>query len=864
MKKLKFYLMCLSVGMGLLLSSLMIMSVYYKVNDLINQQRIEKHESIMRQSVNTIKSDLEGMQNILNTTATYTALQFNLEKLIEDDMTLSAVEKYNLFREITQTLRLLKVQNHFIEDIMIVSPAGQFSAMNNSVSYQLNTTNLIQSFDMAQFYTLDSFLSKLFFSDMKKSLRDYDNLEILKQQPFFATNMFNQENQIMGMVFVVINIEEIMNQLLIPEKYCLLQGNEILYQGSQFNMEDDEILLADISPFNITLQFNRPISHEISIINYPIVLFVTFMSFVIVIILTSKIAVGMLKPFHMLLLWIEKTVEYNQKSSSITIPDFYGKTRFTFRERLFSYLIITTLIPVFTVSVMYYGQISQGILSSIQQEILEEIQSKALLIDNELSYLKKLLASLSTTQSADNTIKMLQTYDSQLVLDTIQLNILEKNSSGLMIDYDQLRYIRSIEKMSYSTVYQLDHLIPQSEYRLGLIESESGEKVLTLALPFDSRILENTSEGFYVLSIDHTFFNQLPYLEMLISETISDNKQVEWTIFDKNTPVHVDHFSYELPSVNLVYSGTYTIDSVHTQIVQIFWSSSVSLLWGVLLLFFIAYYCSEYFVKLFYQIIEAPTVSSAKKPILKWLQIDEIELLRQQFINQLLELEQVINEKITIETRAVQIEYEKREIQLFAIQNQVNPHFLYNTLENLLFLVEDIQTDRAVNMIESLTYFFQFITNRTTTWVTLEEEIQFSKVYSNMMKIRFDNFIVLWQVEDVPMNSPILKLILQPLIENAIHHGVRHTDKFVHIVINIKKSLDNVILTISDDAVGIEETQLTLIRNQLQQSRYNQSGIYNVNDRLKLFYKNRASLTIESKKGQGTIVTITIPLNLLK
>lgn len=863
MKKLKFYLMCLSVGLGLLLSCLMIMNVSYKVNELMNQQRIEKHESIMRQSVSAIKNDLENMQNILNTTASYTTLQFNLEKLIKDEMILSAVEKYNLFTEITQTLRLLKVQNHFIEDIMVVSPAGQFSAMNNSISYHLNTASLIQSFDMSQLYTLDSFSSKLFFSDMKKSLRDYDNLEILKQQSFFATNMFNQENQIMGMVFVVINIEEVMNQLLIPEKYCLLQGNEIIYQGSQFNMEDDEILLSDISPFNITLQFNRPVSHEISIINYPIVLFVTFMSFAIVIILTSKIAVGMLKPFHMLLVWIEETVAYNQKFSPITIPDFYGKTRLTFRERLFSYLIITTLVPVFTVSVMYYGQISQGVLASIQQEVLEEIQGKAMLIDKELEYLKKLLAALSTTHSTDNALKILQSQDSHLIVDAIQLNILEKNSAGLMIDYDQLRYIRSIEKMAYSTVSQLTHFVPQSEYRIGLIDSEFEEEILTIALPFNSKISENTNEGFYVLSIDHTFFNQLPYLEVLISERISDNEQLEWIIFNKSSPTHVGQFSYELPSVDLVYSGTYTIDSVYTQIIQMFWSSSVSLLWGVLVLFFIAYYCSEYFVKLFYQIIEDP-ISSAKKPLLKWLQIDEIELLRQQFISQLLQLEKVINEKITVETKAVQIEYEKREIQLFAIQNQVNPHFLYNTLENLLFLVEDVQTERAVNMIESVTYFFQFITNRTTTWVTLEEEIQFSKVYSNMMKIRFDNFSVSWQVQDVPMNIPILKLILQPLIENAIHHGVRHTDNFVHIVIKIQKSLDNVILIVADDAIGIDVKQLDIIRDKLQQSHYNQSGIYNVNDRLKLFYKNRASLTIESKKGKGTIVTITIPLHLLK
>ena len=243
----------------------------------------------------------------------------------------------------------------------------------------------------------------------------------------------------------------------------------------------------------------------------------------------------------------------------------------------------------------------------------------------------------------------------------------------------------------------------------------------------------------------------------------------------------------------------------------------------------------------------------------KVIGIDEVEKLRQNFTRGLERLNALVDEKQELQEHYLNERYKKREIQLFALQDQVNPHFLYNALENLLYLVEAEETDRALAMVSSLSRFFQFVTNRKELMIPVSKEIAFTKNYLEIMQERFNNFSVSWDIDDTVLDEKVMKLILQPLVENVIHHNVSLTDSLVQITISIKKQDEMICFTVMDDGIGIEESKLQEIKAELLASSYNKSGLYNVHDRINLYYGSQSNFSIDSEVHEGTTVTICIP-----
>jgi sensor histidine kinase YesM len=222
-------------------------------------------------------------------------------------------------------------------------------------------------------------------------------------------------------------------------------------------------------------------------------------------------------------------------------------------------------------------------------------------------------------------------------------------------------------------------------------------------------------------------------------------------------------------------------------------------------------------------------------------------------------MEELIHETLLTNQERIQLKYEKRELQLNALQSQINPHFLYNTLDNLIYLVEANETDKATEMIASLSRFFRFITNRGQFMITLRDELVYTKTYIKIMSCRFDNFECMWDVDENVLNNKTVKLILQPVIENAIHHGARKTKDMVTIHISCKLIEDEIHIVVQDNAAGIGEEELTTIKRHLAFVSLGKAGIYNVNGRIRLHFGENYGLDIESEQGKGTKVTLVLP-----
>lgn len=204
---------------------------------------------------------------------------------------------------------------------------------------------------------------------------------------------------------------------------------------------------------------------------------------------------------------------------------------------------------------------------------------------------------------------------------------------------------------------------------------------------------------------------------------------------------------------------------------------------------------------------------------------------------------------------------EKRKSELKALQSQINPHFLYNTLDSIIWMAEGKKNEEVVLMTASLARLLrQSITNEDEV-VPIGDEIEYARSYLTIQKMRYkDKLEFEIQVDPDIIHVPIVKLVLQPIIENAIYHGLKYKDSIGLLEIRGSLSGENVVIVVADNGVGMDEETLSHIFEKHKVNyRSNGVGVYNVQQRLQLYYGSQYGITYTSEKGRGTAASITIP-----
>lgn len=208
--------------------------------------------------------------------------------------------------------------------------------------------------------------------------------------------------------------------------------------------------------------------------------------------------------------------------------------------------------------------------------------------------------------------------------------------------------------------------------------------------------------------------------------------------------------------------------------------------------------------------------------------------------------------------------YKMQALRLSAFQSQVNPHFLFNTLETINWKIMQVTKgpSELTKMIEDLGDILRFSLHTENKMVALREEIEYTKSYIDIQKIRYRNqFDVIWSVDKEYEKQLVVRLILQPLIENSIYHGVIDTKNICLIKVKVKVIQDVLHISVIDNGRGIEAERLEYIRNMLANELPTEHiGLYNTHSRLRLTYGSQYGITIKSKHGWGTSVVIKIPI----
>ena len=205
-----------------------------------------------------------------------------------------------------------------------------------------------------------------------------------------------------------------------------------------------------------------------------------------------------------------------------------------------------------------------------------------------------------------------------------------------------------------------------------------------------------------------------------------------------------------------------------------------------------------------------------------------------------------------------------RDAELRLLQEQINPHFLYNTLDTIVWLIEGNDREEAVSMVVSLSEFFRLVLSKGKEFITIREEEMHIRSYLEIQHARYRD-ILEYDISIDPgiYKYKILKLMLQPLVENALYHGIKYKRAKGRIDITGKQEGDLIRFIVRDNGVGMEETELERLREEIRKpckETQKGFGLANVNERIRMNFGMEYGMEIESVKNEGTCVSITIPM----
>ena len=204
----------------------------------------------------------------------------------------------------------------------------------------------------------------------------------------------------------------------------------------------------------------------------------------------------------------------------------------------------------------------------------------------------------------------------------------------------------------------------------------------------------------------------------------------------------------------------------------------------------------------------------------------------------------------------------KRKSELDALQSQINPHFLYNTLDSVVWMIEGERYKDAISMVTALAQLFRISLSKGNNIISIHDEIVHARNYLNIQKVRYKNkFTATIDVDPAIENFATVKLIVQPLLENAIYYGVEHMDGEGEITLRGYEKDGDIFISVSDNGMGIPEETLATLLTDKARSRGKGSGIglWNVNQRIQIYFGGDYGLIIESELDEGTTVSIHLP-----
>lgn len=208
----------------------------------------------------------------------------------------------------------------------------------------------------------------------------------------------------------------------------------------------------------------------------------------------------------------------------------------------------------------------------------------------------------------------------------------------------------------------------------------------------------------------------------------------------------------------------------------------------------------------------------------------------------------------------------KRRNEFDILQSQINPHFLYNTLDIIVWMIENEQKQEAVKVVTALARFFRISLSKGRSIITVRDELEHVRNYLMIQQMRFKNkFVFQIEAKEDVLNLVSLKLMLQPLVENAIYHGMEFMDGDGEICVEVYREAQELRFLVRDNGLGMTEKQVEALlgeEHHVSSKRGSGIGVKNVMERIKLYFGDDYGLSIWSEPDEGTTITIRLPVQI--
>ena len=562
--------------------------------------------------------------------------------------------------------------------------------------------------------------------------------------------------------------------------------------------------------------------------------------------------------------------------------------------RTFLFITVLTVIPFIVLSIMFYS----NTLKNIREEITLE---NSYIFDNSVNIIDRTLMEVDTLTSSLASNESTQLYTINNV-STDSFKTISRLAKTLPIIY---RYIDSIYIYSEptDTVIMDNNSIPLSDLSdtdwisayhavtspKGTIIPRSKNNVypqlITIIKPiyvadekkgaiimnintqsiYNSMLYQQYKDGrlFFLVNADNkiiisselSYFNTYPDNIGLNTLTIESNP--------KNSVYEINGKNYVVLSGDSAISDYKYISAYPLELYEHKLSTMKLQIIGILLLLMIIIFILAY--------VASVRSYSPLNEIISFLDNSQppADSIEEEDKNELMYIINSIQTHINDKTKMAEILEERmkllRKSQYDMLQTQINPHFLYNTLETINWMAYNMSNSENP-VSKSLINLASFFRNTLTSgyFVSIENEIKYTNEYVNILALRYgDLFDIEWDIDESILSYTIIKICLQPIIENAVYHGIKQkNDKGL---IKIKGFCDdnNIILIVSDDGIGIEKDALDELNKTLSETSFTNEkshiGLSNVNQRIKIIFGDSYGIHVESTVGVGTDVYVTIP-----
>ncbi|WP_127584235.1 cache domain-containing sensor histidine kinase [Paenibacillus koleovorans] len=910
--KFKNFLMAFSLAVVLLLL-LVISGIFYLKTKGFIEQKMEFINGIKLSQISSdIVASFDDAYNMLESLRNNERLLRYVHGLESEPG--NSVSKYYLSVQLKRLLFNAKKDNGFIQTIIVQTDRTEYSS-DDSYMYtgELPTGTMLQK-NMGDRISLVSAGDAYTFFSLNRDELTVPGLrgvlDQLNRRMFFAGSLTDQQGDAYGIVFMLLNPDYFTQKIPYSNDIAIVdRDGDFVYNGHELAADEAENLLRKAnadgrSSYSQSMPGNKRIwVKDIAFNNFKLIvvehLDIGRKQLRLITTLTAGVFIGcallsyifsravtgqVLRPLHRLVRQMENYGLFGDRLA--VIRGKAGKTRrMTLRDRFFVYFLMTLLLPLLIYVVVFYFQSIRIVGSEMRAAYAVVFNQTAHRIELFLNQKLTALATLSYDALTRDYVLNQQAHTNeelhQLMRDSEYLGLYNdtvsiydtrnkqlfsnrnKKSTGL----DETLYTQMLSSGQY-LLYHLDtNKTGPSTIQLGIPIYNFGyafgnqEKIGYMILEMDSKELSGLYDDFKDDQIEAFLLDDS---NVILSHPDSTLIGATSAAYNNRSDEERFIFASRMASLPWYFISRFDYTAVKKQTLDLIYDDIYILLIIFLLAFVFSYLMSHYLVKplqkLSFLFVEEHLADLHRPEHAPAYGIDEVEQLNRTFNRMLERIESLVEESLIASGKRIRLEYEKRETQIIALQAQINPHFLYNTLENLVYLVESGEKDNAVDMIQSLSRLFRYSISQGQAVVSIEEEIMYAQAYTRIMTNRYkEDMRCVWTIEEEAFAYMVIKLILQPVIENAIQHGVRKKKDVVTIRIECIVLADVIQFLVRDDGPGVSPSQLADLNRQLAGNTLTKGGMFNVNTRIKLHFGNDYGLHMDSVVNEGTTVTITLP-----